>query len=139
MLRTARAGSRVPAAPSFYFYFAPEGTDTTQPGAFVADVTNPSEFVLARMKAKSDHRELVLSKTGTAWFTPGKTKSGVPQEDRIDTEVEKVAPGVFRVTPKRLLAPGEYAFVYSVFATALMPMPGLKAFEFGVDAGTASR
>src|SRR5262245_7278002 len=64
VLRPARSSRRVPAAPSFYFYFGPEGTDTGQPGAFVADVTTPSEFILARMKAKSDHRELVLSKTG---------------------------------------------------------------------------
>ncbi len=104
--------------PTFYFYFD-EANSSLSNGASTgswltgasASVTSPSEFSLVRFDVKASRRE---ARVGS--FNMGGAKTGVMDKDRIAFSYDRVAPGVFKVTPIDKLAPGEYGFLYSITA-----------------------
>lgn len=98
--------------PTFYFYFdqADASLSTRGGGSFwmAGAVTSPAEFSLVKFKVKKNQRE---AKVGQ--FNIGGAKSGVMEKDQIGFDYERIAPGVFKVTPQTDLLPGEYGFIYS--------------------------
>ncbi|WP_343525714.1 hypothetical protein [Sphingomonas sp.] len=128
------------AKPEFYFFFdeanaslsggANNGSWLTGPNS---TITSPNEFSLVRFDVKKDRRE---ARVGS--FNIAGAKSGVMDKDRIAFTYDRVAPGVFRVTPDAPLEAGEYGFLYSVSAGS---GPGMfsntmttKVFDFSVGA-----
>lgn len=104
--QTARVQTSRPR-PTFYFYFdepSANGGNFWQAGA----VSSPAQFSLIAFKVKSDRRE---AKVGQ--FTIAGAKAGVMDKDRIPFDYERIAPGVFKVTPQTTLSPGEYGFIYA--------------------------
>jgi hypothetical protein len=87
---------------------------------------------LVRLKPGSDHDDRNL-KISSGSFAPfgGSLKYGVRSEDRVDMEAsEKDARGLYKLTPKEPLKPGEYGFVltYGMAAGA-----SGRVYDFGVD------
>lgn len=87
---------------------------------------------LVRLKPGSDHddRNLKISSGSYAPFG-GSVKYGVRSEDRVDLEAsERDARGLYKLTPKEPLKPGEYGFVltYGMAAGATG-----RVYDFGVD------
>jgi hypothetical protein len=119
--------------PVFYFYF--ENTKSGL-GETRNIATSPNEFVLAQMefKEKDNLRSLVTGQmnlySGTQWG---------PKDQSIRAlDFEKLAPGMYRVTPKQDLANGEYCLFYggnSIFGTYTTTSGG-KVFDFGVQGST---
>lgn len=106
----------------FYFYF--DKKSSIDGGA-----TNPTEFVLARMKPKGEARELIVGEAGAFGAS-----SGTREKDTVEFHAEKVAPGVFKVTPAESLTPGEYCF-YMATGSSNPSQAGATGhlFDFGVD------
>jgi hypothetical protein len=107
---------------SFYFYF--EKKSSIDAGA-----TNPSEFLLARMKAKKDSRELIVGEAGAFGAS-----SGTREKDTVEFLTEKLASGIFKVTPAESLTPGEYCF-FMASGSSNPSQAGATGhlFDFGVD------
>ncbi len=98
------------AAGGLSFYFCFEETETGL-SYETKGATNPSEFLLVELDVnhKKRHRHFVVGKLNV-WA--GAT-SGAPPKALRETSYEKVAPGVYKVTPRSILAPGEYGFYYA--------------------------
>jgi len=123
VVRTPRAVQRTKdGLTPFYFYF--EKKSSIDGGA-----TNPSEFVLARMKQKDDERELIVGEAGALGAS-----SGTREKDTMEFRTEKLAPGVYKVTPAESLAPGEYCF-FMATGSANISQAGATGhlFDFGVE------
>lgn len=134
VIRGTSANVRFSGGPvGFYFCFeeTESGLSYETKGA-----TNPSEFLLVQFTVnnKKRHREFVVGKLNV-WAG---AQSGAPPKALRDTTYEKVIPGVYRVTPQSILAPGEYGFYYAGAA----PLPtygfgggggGSKIFTFSVN------
>lgn len=123
---------RVPAgSPTFYFCF-----EETESGLSyeTSGATNPSEFLLVEFTVdnKKRHRWFVAGKLN-AWAGQ---QSGAPPKALRDTGYEKLNPGVYRVTPRGILPPGEYGFYYAgaapLPAYGGMTSSGQKIFTFSV-------
>lgn len=114
VVKSPRATLRLSSAPSFLFYLNESA---------LAGMSNPSEFVLARMKANRKERELVVGKGSAVGI--GGSSGDVRAEDLVEMQVENVRAGVFRITPKTPFKAGEYCFYYP-------PGEG-RLFDFGVD------
>ena len=87
---------------------------------------------LVRLKPGSDHDDRNL-KISSGSFAPfgGSVKYGVRSEDKVDMEAsERDARGLYKLTPKEPLPPGEYGFVlnYGMAAGA-----SGRVYDFGVD------
>ena len=123
-----QAKMRLSSDSAFYFYFDKEDGIGEPVSAFQILVSNPNEFVLARLDAESKNRTLVIMEAGGFTSITGK---GISDKDKVDFKVEKIGSGVYKVTPATKLEPGEYAFLYG----NQVPVPNAKAklFDFGVD------
>lgn len=111
--------------PEFWFYIDEKSTGLSQtPSA----ATKPEDFTLARMEAKSKERQLVI---GHASAFGGMT-NGVRPEDAVQVDIQKVSPGIYKVSPVKPLPPGEYCFLPSGAAGSFVTYGG-RLFDFGVD------
>ena len=91
----------------------------------------PNEAPLVRMKPGSDHDDRNLKIGGGSFMPFGGTQSfGVRSEDRIDIDAEKDARGLYKMSPKEPLKPGEYAFVLTFGSAA---GASGKVYDFGID------
>lgn len=91
--------------PVFYFYFVTGQQLSTEGGSYeFMNAQSPDEFMLTRFHIKDGERQLSISK-GNAWSY----SHGVSQSVR-GFEAEKVAEGIYKVSVKKDLANGEYAF-----------------------------
>jgi len=106
--------------PEFWFYFE-EKSHSLSNVWFWAGASSPNEFVLAKLSAKKNERQLVV---GEANLFGG--SSGTQSKDTVELKIERLAPGVYRVTPEGPIPPGEYCFFYA-------GGPGRKLFDFGID------
>ena len=91
-----------------------------------------NDAALVRLKPGSDHDDRNL-KISSGSFAPfgGSIKYGVRSEDKVDLEAaERDARGLYKLTPKEPLKPGEYGFVltYGMAAGA-----SGRVYDFGVD------
>lgn len=117
--------------PTFYFFFDDSNPGTAaQTSAWLAGsasvVKSPSEFSLVQLMEKKGRRE---ARVGSANIAGAKT--GIMDKDRIEFTYEQVRQGVFRVTPKQPLPPGQYGFVYSVAGAAGGALTA-RVYDFGV-------
>ncbi len=143
IVRGGRARLRVSEPrPTFYFYFekgsvalgqgsqgpGPPAPPGTTRGIWPAGVSSPSQFTLAKFEAKQDERELVIGEMGGLG---GSITMGVATKDTVEFDFEKLAVGVYKVTPRVDLQPGEYCFFYTGAGTAVWG----QLFDFGVNEG----
>lgn len=135
IVRGARANLRTTIQqPAFYFYFEEKGSGLSNTGGFagwLAGASSPNEFVLVQMYEKRDSRELVVGE-----FNVFGSSTGTRSEDTVPLKIDKLAPGVYRVTPTEVLGRGEFCFFYAAGVGGFgVGTPG-KLFDFGVDAPT---
>lgn len=118
--------------PVFYFYFEVKNSGLSDSGnVWRGASTTPNEFVLVKTEVKKNSRELVVGQMNAFGAQSGTLDKYVQAFD-----YEKVAPGIYKVTPKANLSDGEYCFFYG--GSAAMPTYGMasvgspKVFDFGV-------
>ena len=109
------------ARPVFYFYFEVKNSGLSSSSYYA---TNPNEFVLVKFNTKSNSREVTVSQANAFG-----AESGAMDKSSRGFSYEKIAPGVYKVTPQVDLEEGEYGF-YN--ATGGGPSGGAKIFDFGV-------
>lgn len=121
------------AKPVFYFYFDTKSAGLSSAGNVYQGVSvSPNEFVLVKMDVKKNSRELVVGQ-----FNSFGASSGALDEFVQPFDYEKVAPGIYKVTPKKDLKEGEYGFFYggtTPLATYgyFGAVGGSKIFDFGI-------
>ncbi len=120
-------------SPVFYFFFDESNPGTAaQSSAWqagtAATVTAPSEFTLIRLMEKKGRREARVGSVNI-----GGAKTGVMDSDRLPFDYQMVRPGVFKVSAKAALTPGEYGFIYSLTGGAGAGAMTARIFDFGVD------
>jgi hypothetical protein len=101
----ARAATRsMEARPVFYFYFP----DMNGLGSFGGSdmITSPNQFSLLGLEAKKDHRETQIARVGFA-----SAQTGSDEKKQIPFSSERIKSGVYKLTMKESLKPGEYAFI----------------------------
>lgn len=135
VLNGSQARFRISSSkPTFYFYFPTITQDgRAQVVGTLGGASSPNEFVLVRMKEneKKGRRELVVGEMNIAG-----AKGGVMSETQRPFDVEKIAPGIYKVVPAIELEPGEYCFLYAGGAgTPLGPAASVsgKVYDFGVE------
>ncbi len=109
------------ARPVFYFYFEVKSSGLSSSSSYT---TNPNEFVLVRFNAKANAREVTVSQANAFGI-----QSGAMDKSSRAFNYEKIAPGVYKVTPQADLAEGEYGFYNGAGAG---PSGGAKIFDFGI-------
>lgn len=130
-------GARVAApiaTPSFYFFFDESNASTSNLASSWAagdalTVTSPAEFTLIRLMEKKGRRE---ARVGS--MNIGGAKTGVMDHDRILFDYEMVRPGVYKVTPKEALEPGQYGFIYALSGTGTKGAMTARIFDFAISA-----
>lgn len=126
----AQTGDR---RPTFYVFFDPPGG--TQSAIFSTGFGNavitPNEFSLVDLMEKKDRREARVGSLNIAG-----SKAGVMDKDQIPFTYEQVAPYVYKITPDRDLAPGEYGFLFALVGGAGPGLSGgvagARVFDFTV-------
>jgi len=112
--------------PVFYFYFDKAQNLNNSPSWFTAS-SSPNEFILVKMDVKKNSREFV---TGSIGAYSG-VSTGVDEKQKVDFDIEKLKSGVYKVTSKNALIPGEYCFMSAGSSTMGMGTVG-KVFDFGI-------
>lgn len=124
--------------PVFYFYFDEKTSSLGGAGlGYFSAATSANEFMLVRTEVKKNSRELVVGQ-----FSAFGAQGGVQEKSIQPFDFEKLRPGVYKVTPRADLAPGEFCFFYAgATPTATYgysgPSGGGKVFDFGIDAASA--
>jgi hypothetical protein len=114
--------------PTFYFFFDVPNAGLSNAGTAWGPATSASEFILARFETRKKTRELSVGEYG------GLTghQYGVAEKASREFDYERLAPGVYRVTPKADLDDGEYCFLYSGAVATSGTAAGPKLFDFSV-------
>jgi hypothetical protein len=111
--------------PVFYFYFEVKSSGLSNSGnVYASSSTSPNEFVLVEMDGKKNGRELVVGQ-----FNAFGAQSGTLDKYARAFDYEKIAPGVYKVTPRVDLTGGEYGFFYG----GSTPLAGYGYFGAGVS------
>jgi hypothetical protein len=105
-------------SPVFYFYFNKKVCCTD----FFRDPNSPQQFILLKTTEKPDKRTYVIGVTKQGWSSNSST--GIPEKDKIQFEFSPVSAGIYKVTVKDPLSPGEYVCIW--------PSRLDYAFDFGV-------
>jgi hypothetical protein len=125
---TARLHSK--SLPTFYFFF--DSSQATQRNASFLGSTfwasSPGEFSLVTLTAKSGRREARVGSMNIAG-----AKMGVMDKDRVEFEYVLVRPGVYKVTVKKPLQPGEYGFLYAFAGASMGGAASARIFDFSVN------
>jgi len=109
--------------PTFFFYFEVTNSGLSNSSwEWFSSATSPNEFALVEMDTKNDRREAVLYAASV--FT---SHTGPENKKLIPFDFEKIAPGVYKVTEREDLPPGEYMFYYGRVDTKI-----IKVFDFGI-------
>lgn len=128
VVRSPRAVLRMPGRqPAFLFIFERQGSGLSH-AETILGASSANEFVLARMAVNDHERELIVGEFGAFGASAG-TRS----EDTIQLEIARVQRGVYRVSPRSPLPPGEYCFYYAGGMSASQTNGQGKLFDFGVD------
>ena len=130
--------ARVVAAsgsPSFYMFFDASNPQTANISSSWAagsaqTVVSPSEFTLIRLAQKDGRRE---ARVGS--MNIGGAKTGVMDHDRIPFDYQMVRDGVYKVTLKAPLEPGQYGFIYALNGGGTNGAMSARIFDFSVPAG----
>jgi len=121
-----------PGIPVFYFFFdeasaIPAGSSIWASGTNTI-VTSPSQFTLAHLMRKQGRREAQVGSENV-----GGIKAGVMDHDRVEFAYELVRPGVYRVTPKNALDPGEYGFLFALAGNGTEGALSARIYDFTVE------
>lgn len=132
---TARVAAPT-GVPSFYFFFDASNPATTNLASSWAagsaqTVTSPSEFTLIKLVPKDGRREARVGSMNIAG-----AKTGVMDSDRIAFDYDMVRPGVYKVTPKQLLKPGQYGFIYAIAGAGTAGAMSARIFDFSVSSNS---
>lgn len=135
IIRSAHSNARVTDPNvSFYFFFEQTSAGLSHASSSGGTTTTPNEFTLLRFDIKGDTRETVIGK-----YNAYGSQSGNDDKAIVSFSFEKIRPGVYKVTPKAPLSPGEYGFVSASgtavvgFFGAAMTSSGSHVFDFGVN------
>jgi hypothetical protein len=109
--------------PAFYFYFEVKSAGLSSNNYYA---TSPNEFVLVKFDAKGNTREVTVSQANAFG-----AQSGTMDKAARGFKVEKLGPGVYKVTPQEDLTEGEYGFYNGA---GVGPSGGAKIFDFGIKA-----
>ena len=106
--------------PVFYFYLNPKDRTMATVNYFPANV---NQFQMVKFDVKGKGREVAVAKMNDYY-----SKTGITDEYLVEFSFEKVADGVFKVSPKTVLKSGEYGF----FLLGTGASIGATFFDFGV-------
>lgn len=106
--------------PVFYFYLNENDNSMRAVKAFPANI---NQFQLVKFFVKDKGREVTVGKANAFGG-----KFGISDEYLVEFSYEKVKDGVFKVTPKQILANGEYGF----YLLGTGEGTGATFFDFGV-------
>jgi len=125
-VKAALAGKNAPlqisnSPPVFYFYFEAKNAGLSSNTYYT---TSPSEFVLVKFNDKSNTREITILQANAFG-----AQSGTMDKSARGFKVEKLGPGVYKVTPQEDLNDGEYGFYNG---GGVGPSGGTKIFDFGI-------
>lgn len=120
--------------PSFYFFFDASNPQTANivsswAAGSAQTVSSPSEFTLIKLMEKSGRRE---ARVGS--MNIGGAKTGVMDHDRIPFDYQMVRQGVYKVTPKQALEPGQYGFIYALSGGGTGGAMTARIFDFAIPA-----
>ena len=126
-------------SPSFYFFFdasnpATANITSSWAAGSTQTVSSPSEFTLIRLMEKKGRRE---ARVGSLNLVGAKT--GVMDHDRIPFDYEMVREGVYKVTLKQPLEPGQYVFIYALTGGGSGGAMTARIFDFSIPSSVASR
>jgi len=107
--------------PVFYFYFEVKNSGLSTNTYYA---TSPNEFVLVKFDGKNNSREVTVSQVSAFGM-----QTGTMDKAARGFTVEKLSPGVFKVTPQADLTDGEYGFYNGA---GVGPSGGAKIFDFGI-------
>lgn len=120
--------------PVFYAFFDESvprglsGSSSTWASGVGTVTSSPSEVTLVRFEEKSGRRTARVGKMDIVGV-----QQGMAEKDQIPSNSEEVPPGVFRLTLKQPLAPGEYGFVQALQGSAQGAGITIRVFDFGVE------
>ena len=97
VMTPAKSDLQLTAQPIFYFYFEKTQSGLSDLGK---SATNPQDFTLLNMEIHKNERRVVIGKVG--WSS----SSGFDPKQVRETDAEKVATGIWKVTPKTELPDG---------------------------------
>ena len=124
VIQGLHAGFQIPSyKPVFYFYFDKIGSSLSSASKVA---TAPTDFTLVQMEIRKEkkQRRLEIGKINL-----GGAKQGLNEKVIRTIQSERIADGVYKVTPQEDLQDGEYAFVYSANQS------GGKVFDFSIGTG----
>ncbi len=118
--------------PTFYVFFDVSGNQSPVfSTGFGSAIVSPNELSLVDLVEKKGRRE---ARVGS--INIGGSKTGVMDKDQISFSYEQVAASVFKVTPDRDLAAGEYGFIFALGGGAgpgaSGGVAGARVFDFTV-------
>jgi len=88
--------------PVFYFYLNEKDRTMTTVKYFPASV---NQFLMVKFDQKDKTREITVGKSNAY-----SSRTGIPDSALVEFSYEKVANGIFKITPKKVLKSGEYGF-----------------------------
>jgi len=105
----------------FYVYVQPSNLfNMMQP-------TSVNDYTLVLLDVKGENRELSVMASGA-----GGSQMGPDPQHTVSFANTKIADGIYKVTPRAALAPGEYCFASSVNGQPLY-MSGGRVWDFGIS------
>jgi hypothetical protein len=129
VVRGDRAALRTDSTrPVFYFHFGTKASPHTSPWVgWFAEASSPRQFTLVKLEAKRKSRELIVAEWGITGYA-----AGTREKDLVPFDFEKIGPGIYKVSPRENLPPGEYCFFHTGTDVAYGAQGG-QLFDFGVD------
>ena len=111
----------------FYFYFEEKGEGLSH--ASFGGTSTPNEFTLVKFEVKNHDRETDVMKMNAFGAS-----SGTDDKANIPFTFEKIRPGVYKVSAKAALPPGEYCFLSAQTGGAFAPgaAQASRLFDFGI-------
>lgn len=113
---------------SFYFYFEEKGAGLSHPE--FGGTSTPNEFTLLKFDVKHDTRETTVMKANAFG-----SSAGTDDKANIPFTFEKIKPGIYKVTAKQPLSPGEYCFLSASYGGAYAPGAAMasRLFDFSLE------
>ncbi|MGZ4828696.1 MAG: hypothetical protein ACXV78_03565 [Candidatus Angelobacter sp.] len=113
---------------TFYFYFEEKGAGLSH--AEFGGTSTPNEFTLLKFDVKKDTRETTVMKANAFG-----SSAGTDDKANVPFGFEKVKPGIYKVTAKKPLSPGEYCFLSASYGSAFAPgaAQASRLFDFSLE------
>lgn len=113
--------------PTFYLYFGKD--DAPAMVSFSPEPKSPREYLLVKLEVAKEDRLLETLETG-----PGGMNMNATTKTAVKFTHTQIAPGAYKVTPDKPLAPGEYCFFSGSGTMGPMAAMG-RVYDFGITSG----